>query len=68
MDVCVYSVFVLDSGLATVLGLRNLSETKRFTDALCPKWEQQEKEILQGMEFNTIYIFVQTCSKSHLNK
>jgi hypothetical protein len=51
MDVCVYSVFVLScvgSGLPTgwfpvqellpgVLRLRNLSETKRFTDALCSK-------------------------------
>jgi hypothetical protein len=24
------------------LRLRNWSETKRFTDALCSKWEQQE--------------------------
>jgi hypothetical protein len=24
------------------LRLRNLSERKRFTDALCSKWEQQE--------------------------
>jgi hypothetical protein len=30
--------------LNTVLGLRNWSETKRFMDALCSKWEQQEKE------------------------
>jgi hypothetical protein len=51
MDVCVYSVFVLScvgSGLATgwcpvqgvqptVLGLRNWSERKRFTDDLCSK-------------------------------
>jgi hypothetical protein len=49
LSVCIYSVFVLScvgSGLATdwssnqgvlptVLGLRNLSETKRFTDTLC---------------------------------
>jgi hypothetical protein len=48
MDVCVYSVFVLGSGLATgwslvqCLRLRNWSETKRFTHALCSKWEQQE--------------------------
>jgi hypothetical protein len=56
MDVClVYSVFMLScvgSGLAmgwspvqgvlpTGLGLRNWSETKRFTDVLCSKWEQQ---------------------------
>jgi hypothetical protein len=52
-SVCVYSVFVLGSGLATgwslvqscpteCLRLRNWSETKRFMDALCSKWEQQE--------------------------
>jgi hypothetical protein len=51
MDICVYPVFVFSyvgSGLAagwspvqgvlpTVLGSRNWSETKRFTDALCSK-------------------------------
>jgi hypothetical protein len=53
MSVCVYSVFMLSSGLTTgwslvqgvlrnVLGLRNWSETKCFTDAICSKWEQQE--------------------------
>jgi hypothetical protein len=30
--------------LATVLGLRNWSETKRFTGALCSKWGQQERK------------------------
>jgi hypothetical protein len=59
MSVCVYSVFVLvcvGSGLAmgwspiqgvlpTVFGLRNWSETKRLTDVLCSKWEQQEKRV-----------------------
>jgi hypothetical protein len=58
IDVCVYSVFVLSCvgiGIAkgwstvqgvlpTVLELRNWSETKRFTDALCSNWEQQERE------------------------
>jgi hypothetical protein len=50
MDICVYSVFYIDSGLAlgwsrvqevlsTLLGLRNWSETKRFSDALCFKVE-----------------------------
>jgi hypothetical protein len=61
MSVCVYSVFVLScvgSGLPTgwspvhgilptVLGLRNWSETKRFTDVLCSKVEatgERERE------------------------
>jgi hypothetical protein len=58
MFFCVYSVFVLScvgSGLATgwspskqsyrlSVRLKNWSETKRFTDALCSKWEQQECE------------------------
>jgi hypothetical protein len=50
--VCLFCVYV-SSGLATgwspiqgilltVLRLRNSSETKRFTDALCSKWEEQE--------------------------
>jgi hypothetical protein len=54
MDVCVYSVFVLGSGLATgwspvqrvlptALWLRNWSETKRFKVALCSKWKQQKR-------------------------
>jgi hypothetical protein len=55
MDVCLRLFCVcVGSGLATgwfpvqgvlptVLRLRNWSETKRFTDALCSKWEQQEK-------------------------
>jgi hypothetical protein len=61
MSVCVYSMFVLScirSGLTTgwspvkgilptVLGWRNWSETKRFTDA--PKWEQQERERERGL-------------------
>jgi hypothetical protein len=52
MSVCVDSVFVLGSDLARGwslvqwvlpnVRLRNWSETKRFTDALCSKWEQQE--------------------------
>jgi hypothetical protein len=53
MNVCDYSVFVVGSGLATswsliqrdlstILGLTNWSKTKRFTDALCLKWGQQE--------------------------
>jgi hypothetical protein len=48
ISVCIYSVFVLGSCLATgwspvqgvlptLLGLRNWNETKRFTDALCSK-------------------------------
>jgi hypothetical protein len=56
MDVCLPLLCVcVGSGLATgwsrvqgllltVLRLRNWSETKRFTDALCSKWEQQEWE------------------------
>jgi hypothetical protein len=61
MFICVYSVFVLSClgrGLAkgwfpvrgvlpTVLGLRNWSETKRLTDALCSKAEaigERERE------------------------
>jgi hypothetical protein len=32
--------------LPTVLKLRNWSETKRFMDALCSKWEQQEKRVI----------------------
>jgi hypothetical protein len=59
MDVCVrlfclYAVLCAGRGparglslvqafLPTVLGLRNWSETKRFTDVLCSKWKQQEK-------------------------
>jgi hypothetical protein len=53
MSVCVYSVFVSrqrpcdrliprPKSPTECLKLRNLSETKRFTDALCSKWEQQE--------------------------
>jgi hypothetical protein len=59
MSVCVYSVFVLGIGLATgwspvqgvlptVLRVRNWSETKRFTDALCSKMgatRKREREI-----------------------
>jgi hypothetical protein len=30
--------------ISTVLGLRNWSERKCFTDALCSKWEIQERE------------------------
>jgi hypothetical protein len=60
--VCDYSVFVLGSGLVTdwspvqgvlptVLGLRNWSETKRFTNSLCSKlgatWKREsERETL----------------------
>jgi hypothetical protein len=54
MDVCVYSVLELGSGLERAhppprsptdcLRLGNWSETKRFTDALCSKWEQQKEE------------------------
>jgi hypothetical protein len=29
-------------GPTDCLRFRNLSETKRFTNVLCPKWEQQE--------------------------
>jgi hypothetical protein len=36
--------FPVQGALPIVLILRNWSETKRFTDALCSKWEQQEKE------------------------
>jgi hypothetical protein len=54
MSLCVYSVFVLGSGLATgwspiqwvlptVLGLRNWSETKRVTDVLCSNGSKREK-------------------------
>jgi hypothetical protein len=56
ISVCVYSVFVLSCvGYRPCVGLiprsrsptgclrlRNWSETKCFTDALCSKWEQQE--------------------------
>jgi hypothetical protein len=59
MSVCVYSMRVLSSigsGLATgwssfqgvlptVLGLRNWSETKRFTDVLCSKWGQKRTHV-----------------------
>jgi hypothetical protein len=55
MDVCLCLFCVcVGSGLSTgwssvqwvvltVSGLRNWSETKRFTNALCSKWEQQER-------------------------
>jgi hypothetical protein len=55
ISVCVYSVFALGSDLChglipcprsptDCLRLRNWSETKRFTDVLCSKWEQQEQK------------------------
>jgi hypothetical protein len=59
MFVCVYSVFVLpfvgsgfaadwspvQGALPTVLRLRNWSETKRFTDALCSRGSNRNKGI-----------------------
>jgi hypothetical protein len=61
MDVCVYSVFVLVAALRwadppfkevllSVLWLRNWSETKRFTDALCSKFRAtRERERESGL-------------------
>jgi hypothetical protein len=58
---CVCVVLCVDSGLAmgwspvqkvlpTVIGLRNSSETMRFTDDLCSRWEQQERERERGLD------------------
>jgi hypothetical protein len=53
MNICVYSLFVLGSNLETgwspIQGalstvLDEETETKRFTDALCSKWEQLKEE------------------------
>jgi hypothetical protein len=43
--------------LPTVSGLRNWSETKRFTDALSSKWDQQEREVVTecGNYFSCCY-------------
>jgi hypothetical protein len=46
--VCVGSGFAtgwspVQGVLPTVLGLTKLGETKRFTDDLCSKWEQQDR-------------------------
>jgi hypothetical protein len=72
MSVCVYSEFVLGSGLATDwsllqgvlpnVRLRNWSETKRFMDALCSKWEQQE----QTNPTNRVMIINQLCHQKCL--
>jgi hypothetical protein len=56
MDVCIYSVFVCRQrpcdrliirlkSPTNCLKLRNWSEMKRFTDALCCKWEQREDRL-----------------------
>jgi hypothetical protein len=74
MSVCVCSVFVLScvgsdlaTGSSTVqgilptgLGLRNLSETKRFTDALCSKVgatgkERESMKERKNMKENILY-------------
>jgi hypothetical protein len=52
MSGCVFSVFMLGSGLATgsspvqgvyrLYTIKGLKETKYFTDAFRPEWERQE--------------------------
>jgi hypothetical protein len=63
MYVCIYSVFIssdLATGwspfrgvLTTVLGLRNWSETKRYTDALCSKVRGKGKR--RNIALNVLY-------------